>query len=223
MSFSSLILTTSLVVAAAPEGAAAPKATDASALATRVQRFYDALEDFQAGFVQTYTRAALSRTIENSGTITVKKGGRLHWAYETPVERLFVADGKTLWVYEPEEAQVIVERGFSTKQRLGKALSFLWGEGKLSESFEVQVPSAHPFGKDAAVLELTPKKDKTFRKLVLHIDRKSGQVLASVLHETAGNTNRFDFRNPVVNAGIPNSKFEFVPPEGVDVVPISRP
>lgn len=222
MSLSSLLLTTALGVAGAP-GAQSPSPPKAKVLAARVQRFYDALEDYQAAFVQTYTRAALSRTIENSGTITVKKGGRLHWAYERPVERLFVADGETLWVYEPEEAQVVVEKGFSTKQRLGKALSFLWGEGKLAESFEVGVPKEHPFGKGAAVLELTPKTDKTFRKLVLRIDPKTGQVTASVLHETAGNTNRFDFRDAVVNSGIPDSKFEFVPPEGVDIVPISRP
>lgn len=192
----------------------------AEALAAKVQRFYDALEDFQAEFFQVYTRVALSRTIEQSGTLTVKKGGKIRWAYEEPGEKLFVANGETLWVYEPEEQQVIVDRGFSPK-KLGSSLAFLWGQGSLTKSFEIGLaqPSEHEFGADATVLELVPKADRTYRKLLLLVDPDTGRVDASVVHETSGNTNRFRFRNMRINQGIPDSRFEFVPPAGVDVVP----
>lgn len=191
----------------------------APALARKVQAFYDKFEDYSAEFLQTYTRIALSRTTMSSGTLTLKKGGKVRWSYLQPVEKLFVSDGKTLWLYEPEEMQVIVQRNFST-ERLGTSLAFLWGEGSLEKSFDLSIPppNAHDLGKDAAVLQLVPKKDRTYKKLVIRVDEKTGRVDASVVHETSGNTNRFEFRNPKVNSGIPDARFQFVPPAGVDVV-----
>lgn len=190
-----------------------------NALLRKVQRFYDRMQDFEAEFIQTYTRKALSRTIESSGVLTLKKGGKVHWQYARPAEKLFVANGETLWIYEPEVQQVIVDRSFST-EKLGGSLAFLWGAGSLRDSFEVKrvAAEAHGFEAGAAVLELVPKRDRTYRKLLVRIDPKSGRVEESVVHETAGNTNRFLFRDPKVNQDVPDTKFEFVPPAGVDVV-----
>lgn len=206
---------------ARPAGEAPSPAGKASALAAKVQRFYDELEDYEARFVQTYTRFAMSRTSESSGIIQIKKGGKVRWAYEEPEEKLFVADGQTLWVYEPLEAQVVVDRRFSTK-RFGHAVSFLWGEGKLTDSFDIAAPDPTDYDlpPDAAVLELRPKTDRTFRKLVLRVDRGSGRVEESILFETSKNTNRFQFFEPKLNQGLKDSQFEFVPPAGVDVVPV---
>ncbi len=186
-------------------------------LTGKVQSFYEQLEDYEARFVQTYTRVALSRTSESSGTLTVKKGGKLRWAYTKPAEKLFVADGSTLWVYEPEEQQVIVDRGFSP-DKLGASLAFLWGEGQLRDGFEVAIAAEHDFGDEASALELRPKRDRTFERLVLRVDPESGRVEESVLYETAGNVNRFRFFDPKLNQSLPDSKFQFVPPAGVDVI-----
>ena len=198
---------------------AAPSSGKVETLVAKVQNFYDRLRDFEAKFAQEYTRTALSRTSEQSGTLTVKKGGKVHWAYEEPVHKLYVADGRTLWIYEPEEQQVIVDRSFSTDQ-LGASLSFLWGEGQLTESFRITRadPSAHSFPAQSAALKLVPKTDRTYRSLVLRIDTKTGRVEETVLYETSGNTNRFRFLEPKVNRGVADARFEFVPPAGVDVI-----
>lgn len=198
-----------------------PAPAKASSLADKVQGFYDRLEDYEARFVQTYTRKSMSRTSESSGVIQVKKGGKVHWAYEKPEEKLFVADGKTLWIYEPYEEQVVVDRNFDTR-RLNKAVSFLWGDGKLRDSFEVKDADAEAYGwpKGAPVLELVPKTDRTFVKLVVRVDPQTGRVEESILFETVGNTNRFRFYEPKLNQGLPDARFEFVPPAGVDVVPV---
>ncbi|MBX2812399.1 MAG: outer membrane lipoprotein chaperone LolA [Myxococcales bacterium] len=208
----------SVIVSAAPT--ATPKVSpNAQTLADKVQQFYDKLEDYQADFVQRYHRTALSKTSESSGTLTLKKGGKVRWSYEQPGVRLFIANGKTLWVYEPEEEQVIVDQQFSI-DKLGGSLAFLWGKGQLETSFFLSIPSSehHDFGKEAKVLELRPKTDQTYKRLVLKVDPESGRVEGTIVFETSGNTNRFEFTNPKINQGLNDALFEFVPPKGVEVV-----
>lgn len=220
------VLTASLLtltLSATPEPP--PSSPNATQIAQKVQHFYDQMEDYTAEFIQKYTRTALSRTSEFSGTLTVKKGGKVRWAYEQPAKKLFVANGKTLWIYEPEEEQVIVNPHFTSEQIGGSSLAFLWGQGELEQSFNLSIPTdiEHSFGKDATVIQLTPKTDQTYKQLILHVDPESGRVEGSVVFETSGNTRWFKFINPKLNQNVKDSVFEFVPPEGVDVVQIGRP
>lgn len=204
------------------KAAAKKPATPAEALLEKVQRYYDATKDFTADFNQLYTRVALSRTSESSGTVTIKKPGMMRWEYKKPAEKLFVADGKELYVYEPEEQQVVIDSNFKTAE-LSTSISFLWGEGKLNDAFTATLSAAEKYEapKDASVLELVPKKDATYTKLVLVLDPKSNQVTESILFETAGNTNRFKFKNIRINSGVKDDQFKFTPPK--DVAIIRRP
>src|SRR5262245_12291818 len=120
-------------------GAETKKPADpAKDLLEKVQRYYDQTKDYTADFVQTYTRVALSKTSESQGKVTIKKPGMMRWEYTKPSAKLFVADGKQLFVYEPEEEQVIVDPHFKTSE-LSTSISFLWGEGKLSDAFNASV------------------------------------------------------------------------------------
>jgi len=62
------------LLAAAPSGA--PPAADATALARKVQGFYETTRDLRARFVQTYTYAAIGRRQVSKGTLEVKKPGK---------------------------------------------------------------------------------------------------------------------------------------------------
>src|SRR5437870_2520334 len=89
---------------ARPAAAAPAKDKDTSpALIDRVQRFYDKTQDLTADFIQIYTRVALSRTQESRGMVKLKKPGMMRWDYTKPATKVFVADGKQLFIYEPEE------------------------------------------------------------------------------------------------------------------------
>src|ERR1017187_3731468 len=46
----------------------------------------------------------LDRT--ESGTLTLKKPGRMRWSYDAPTGKVFVLDGKYAWFYTPGDAQV---------------------------------------------------------------------------------------------------------------------
>jgi len=190
------------------------KKAPAPSIIDKIQRFYDKSEDLTADFIQTYTRVALSRTSESRGIVTIKKPGMMRWDYRQPEEKSFIADGKTLVVYEPEEEQVIIDRNFKSSQ-LTSSMSFLWGKGKLSDSFKV---SEIKKGEQKTIVRLNPKSDATYKELVLTVETKTGKVLESKLHETAGNTNHFKFRKVRTNTKVKKAIFEFTPPAGFDVI-----
>lgn len=192
---------------------------DAAALLEKVQSFYAKIEDWRADFIQRHTKVALSRTTENRGVLMLKKPSYMRWAYTHPEEKLWIVDGDTLYVVEPEFEQVFIDEHFKTEE-LQSSISFLWGKGKLDESFTAKVgdPKAHGAKAGAAVLELTPKKGASYRKLVLIIDAKTGEVAESIIHETAGNTNHFIFKNPQKNTKMDAKLFQYTPPEHYEVV-----
>ena len=208
-------------VAAVVLGAQAKAPDRAEVLATKLQRYYDRLTDFEAEFVQKYTRVALSRTTESRGHVFLRKPGKMRWAYRKPQEKLFVSDGERLFVYEPdpEYPQVIVTQDFRSS-RFSRSLGFLWGEGKLRDSFSVKIDPKDSalFPGSSDILTLVPEEDPSFRRLVLALDPKTAHITGAVLYETSGNTNRFDFKDPKINKGLSAKTFQFTPPEGVEII-----
>src|SRR4051794_39311067 len=78
---------------------------DLRAVVDRVQRRYDGAADFRARFGQTLTNAAFARKTSSGGEVLFKKPGRMRWNYDKPEPKAYVADGTTLWLYEPEDKQ----------------------------------------------------------------------------------------------------------------------
>src|ERR1700694_848512 len=141
---------------AAPQKKPAP-ADPGRALAQRVQAFYAQTRDFSAAFAQHYTYVAMGRTEDSAGTVQVKKPGSVRWDYEKPDKRTLYVQGKTLWIWRPDEKEAQVKRNFGGDQ-LSSAFTFLWGKGDLLKEFSpkaVAQPDGLPKG-DA--LELTPVK-----------------------------------------------------------------
>lgn len=191
----------------------------AARMVDKVQKFYEKTDDLSADFIQIYTRSALSKTYESRGTVKLKKPGMMRWDYRLPAKKHFIADGKKLFIYEPEEEQVIIDKNFQASQ-LSSSVSFLWGQGEMAKSFVAKlgsdkVPAASP---GRTVLELTPRSDATYRLLVLIVDTATGRVEESVLYETSGNTNHFKFRSIKSNTGVSAKVFTFTPPPDVDII-----
>ncbi|MEQ8273498.1 MAG: outer membrane lipoprotein chaperone LolA [Deltaproteobacteria bacterium] len=197
----------------------AAKANGAVALVAKVEGFYKNLQDYSAEFIQTYTRVALSKTSESRGQIAIKKPGLMKWTYEKPAKKLWVVDGEKLWVEDPEEMQVFVDDNYKTTE-LTNSIQFLWGEGKLTDSFNATVGDAKTYEapKGHEVLVLKPKRGASYAKLVLFVDSKTGAVQSSTIFETSGNKNHFKFKAPKINAGMKASDFAYTPPKNFEVI-----
>ncbi|PYX61974.1 MAG: hypothetical protein DMG73_01560, partial [Acidobacteria bacterium] len=78
-------------------------AVDVRALAERVDHHYNQLRSLQAEFTEIYRGSGVERT--ESGTLWLKKPGKMRWEYRSPKEKLFVTDGKSAWFYLPGDKQ----------------------------------------------------------------------------------------------------------------------
>lgn len=201
---------------AAPAHKKTPAVDPGRALANRVQSFYAHTKDFSARFAQHYTYVAMGRVEDSAGTVQVKKPGSVRWDYEKPDKRTMFVQGKTLWIWRPDDQEAQVKRDFGGDQ-LSSAFTFLWGKGDLLKEFSpraVQQPDGLPKG-DA--LELTPIKPVSGVAKLVFVVGKDGQVLASVVTNPQGDVNQIVFSDARVDQGLPDSLFHFEPPKGAYV------
>ena len=193
-----------------------PPADPARALAGRVQSFYAHTRDFSAKFNQHYSYLAMGRVEDSEGSVQVKKPGSVRWDYQKPDQRTLYVQGRTLWIWRPDDKEAQVKRDFGGDQ-LSSAFTFLWGKGDLLKEFSPRIvarPAGLPKG-DA--LELLPVKPVAGVQKLLFVVGKDGQVLASVVTNPQGDVNQIVFSEAKVDQGLPDSLFHFEPPKGAFV------
>src|SRR5208282_2291440 len=86
-----------------PVPCALPQQT-AQALAAQVDRHYNALHSLRVNFVQQYDGLGQHRS--ESGTLLLKRPGRMKWTYSQPAGKLFVLDGHNAYFYSPGQTEV---------------------------------------------------------------------------------------------------------------------
>lgn len=208
--------------AAATPASGAAAAGDAEAscaaeVARHVQARYEGVRDLRARFRQQSLSVAFGeagRESEARGEVVFAKPGRMRWTYEAPEPSVVVSDGQTLWIYDPEagEVQVMdVGQGFLS----GTAIQFLLGEGDLLASFDVR---SEDCGADPVRLSMRPRGESTYEQLDLVVDRASGLVQATSVHDLFGNRTDVAFEDVRLNTDPPDSTFRFEPPPGTRVL-----
>jgi outer membrane lipoprotein carrier protein len=197
---------TSALLAVALAASAAPP-PDAAALARKVQAFYEKTRDLEAGFVQTYTYAAVGRSQVSRGTLRVKKPGKLRWDYASPTKKTIVVNGSRLTQYEPEEEQVYVDEHFDATA-MSAAVTFLLGKGSLEKEFELGSD-----GPDRLVL--TPRKpDARVARVVLTVG-EAGEVTGTKVVDGSDNVNDVAFEHIRRNPGLKDDVFVLDLPKDV--------
>jgi len=193
----------------------APAARDpATAIAQRVQRHYERIQDFSARFAQTSTYPTFGNVKNATGKVFLKKPVLLRWQYDDG--RLIVIDGKELWNWNPEDKEAQVKRGFGADQ-VPSEFAFLFGKGKLLDRFTVRSVARPPDLPPGEAIELVPRKPSADVQRLLFVVDKRGQVLASVLTNGQGDVNQLVFSEAKVSSGLPDSLFRFVPPKDAHV------
>ena len=72
------------------------------ALLKRVETRYNRAKTLQVLFHEEYTPPGRAKRTE-SGRLMLRKPGKMRWDYDQPKGKLFVSDGKYLWLYTPAE------------------------------------------------------------------------------------------------------------------------
>jgi len=192
-------------------------AQDVHAIAAKVDQRYDHIRSLQAQFTETYSGAGMTRT--ESGTLLLKKPGRMRWDYNQPRPKLFITDGNTAWFYVPGERQA---RRASVKQLddLRSPLRYLLGKTKLEKELDglSLAPDQKPLHADDVVLRGVPKglRDRVSQTL-LEVSPE-GLINRIVIEELDGSITDFRFLQQKENVQLADQQFSFVPPPGVEIV-----
>jgi outer membrane lipoprotein carrier protein len=147
-----------------------------------------------------------------TGTLSLRRPNRFRWIYAQPTQLTVVADGKQLWIYDIELAQVTVAPLDSTVESTPAML--LSGDRSVRDGFNV----AQAYKRDGLDwVKLVPKKGGTdFSSVLIGFKGKAPQRLELV--DGLNQVTRIELENLAVNPDVADSTFEFKPPAGVDVI-----
>ena len=176
----------------------------------------DSMSSYRADFEQTVT-SQFGEVLQTArGTMHLERPGRLRWAVDEPYPQLVVADGRSVWVYDPDLEQATVQSFEETVQ--GTPMMFLTDTAMLESNFRVGTKSpTEESGQRFALSPRNPESTSLFREITLTFS--AGGVLVGLdivddLDQKTAMVFRHSELNPVLESGL----FEFEVPEGVDVI-----
>ena len=180
-----------------------------------VQQRYDNTADFTADVEQEIVVASAERTLRAEGTVAFKRPGKMRWVLRNHEEQVIVADGKTLWFYQPDEQQVL-KAPFRAAFRSSAPISFLTGVGRITENFEVTLAEEKS---GIVYLNLLPReRSGEVGRLRLAVEKATYDIVVAEVFDALGNETRIRFKSLSRNVGLPDEIFRFEVPAGVDVI-----
>lgn len=175
--------------------------------------FTKGLKGLDGQFTQQVFDANGKLKESSSGRVALSAPRLFRWEYVKPYAQLIVADGKRLWVYDPDLQQVTKRAQGAEEQN--NPLAALIDPSKLDKDYVIK-EAGNKDGLDW--LELTPKTvtEASFKSARLGF---GAQGLATMqVIDALGQKTRITFnswkRNPVFAA----DTFRYVPAKGVDIV-----
>ncbi len=179
-----------------------------------------AVSGFSADFIQTSKIAAMEITDTASGRIFVKRPGLMRWEYDTPDRQLVITDGNTLWIYRPEDNQVMMGKSpafFGS----GKGASFLSDMKLLRQKFSIFLAKKAKEGYH--ILELLPM-ERAFDVSVIYlsISTKTFEVVEIVTYNSYGDENKIQLSNIQLKKNLDDSMFSFQTPQGVEILQLDE-
>ena len=186
-------------------------------LTDKVDRHYNNLQSMRSHFTEDYHGAGMSRS--ESGTLWLKKPGKMRWEYDHPRKKLFLSDGKTAWFYVPGEQQAR-KAPVSKIDDIRSPLRFLLGKTKLRKEFDQLgiAPNIKPLNEGDIVLRGSPKGMEDRLSLVVLEVTPEGRMDRIEIEEVDGAMTDFRFTDMVENQPVADNLFHFTPPAGVEVV-----
>jgi outer membrane lipoprotein carrier protein len=196
---------------------AANPTLDVHAIARAVDNRYNHLQTLQAEFTETYRGAGIERS--ESGSLWLKKPGKMRWEYRSPKEKLFLSDGKDAWFYLPGDRQV---RRSSVKKLddLRSPLGFLLGKTRLEKELDglSAAPDVAPLTAGNVVLRGVPKAmGDRVNEVVLEIT-PDYHIARIQFEEADESVTEYRFSGERENVAIADQLFRFSPPPGVEIV-----
>lgn len=200
------------------------------------------IKDFSANFFQESHIASIDRTQHGQGTVQFKfvaaaaqksSLAKFRWEYQKPTVQEIISDGQTMWVYLPENRQVIEsDIGKIDAQQGQNPVTFLSDLGNLTDDFLISWGSPQIVKSGGYLLRLEPRQPSQFiQKIEVVVNKeavnswlkkqKTGEmfpIISTLVTDPNGNLTAIEFRDVQVNQKLSDKLFSFERPDGVELV-----
>ncbi len=180
-------------------------------LAAVVDRHYNALKSLRVGFQQSYEGMGMQR--KESGTLLLKKPGRMRWNYAQPPGKLFLLDGHFAYFYTPGQPQA-TRIPAKELDDLRSPLRFLLGHTQLEK--ELNDLKLAPNGKEYLLSGVPKGMEKRIASLTLQVTSE-GIIHSMKMVEVDDAVTEFSFTGEQDNVPVKDQDFVFTPPPGVKI------
>jgi len=203
-----------LLVVALGIPAVAAETVDFQRILKNVEDHYNKIQTLQVKFTENVT--SRGRTKTDSGTLYLRKKGKMRWEYASGV--IFVSDGKFIYSYYPDEHRA-EKMSMKESDDMKAPLAFLLGDVNFDRDFG----EYHTKPQDGGLLiTALPKSDKfpytdvtflvapdsTMRRLEVKLQNNDLMV--------------FTFEGEKKNPLLTDALFQFTAPKGVELDDLTR-
>lgn len=179
---------------------------DSQAVA-ELQKRLESVSQYSADFDQTVRSSKGKEIQKGKGKLQVKRPNLFRMDTKSPQENLIVADGKTLWFYDPFVAQVTANW---VSEAVNNTPFVLLTSNDKSQWDQYDVKQ------NADTFVLKPKSKKSnIKQFDVRID-SNGLMKGFSTIERDGQSNLYVLRN-ISTANIANEQFKFNVPKGVEL------
>jgi outer membrane lipoprotein carrier protein len=199
------------LLAALPAAAAPSEGLDG--LLKSVENRYNRAQSLKLDFSESYSG---TRTpVQNeSGVLYLRKPGRMRWQYAAPAGKLFISDGKEVFLYTPGDQRAEKSK-LKESEDMRAPLAFLLG--KLNFAKEFKDFQARQEGAATWIIAL-PKSENLAYSKVEFLATPDGAIQRVRITGQDQSKLDFTFSNEELNAPSTPSLFLFQAPPGVPVV-----
>ena len=154
-----------------------------------------------------------------SGTLWLKKPGKMRWEYRSPKEKLFLGDGKDAWFYVPGDQQAR-RTPMRKLDDLQSPLAFMLGKTKLEKELRElsRASDVAPLNSSDVVLRGLPTVlAERVSQVLLEITPEK-QISRIVIEERDGSVTEYRLSEQSENVEVGDQLFHFAPPPGVEII-----
>jgi outer membrane lipoprotein carrier protein len=178
----------------------------------RLRNFIEQVQSLRAGFRQEVVNGNQEVVEVARGELLLKRPGRFRWDYAEPYQRVVVADGERLWLYEADLEQVTVR---PLSAGLGETpAALLTGERDVLNRFEFVSTWS---GDRVTWVRLKPRsEDSDFESVAIAF--AGDKPVQLEINDRLGQQTRVYLSDIELNVKIADDAFHLKVPDGVDVI-----
>jgi outer membrane lipoprotein carrier protein len=192
-------------------GAVADSATDQ--IIRKVQDRYNSARTLSVHFVENYSILGHPRPAE-SGILSLRKQGKMRWDYSRPEGKLFISDGKEVFLYTATDNRV-EKVPLRDTEDMRAPLAFLLGRLDMRKEFrDFQIRE----GEGGTWLDASAKTDRLPYEKVQMLIARDGSIAKLNVVGRDQSLLSYNFTDEKINLPLNDRLFHFQIPPGAEVV-----